>query len=83
MCRVPVVFLSAGAEEQLCFLFIRRTKAETLVFTLYTTVIEHHTSHDMSAAPVTSSPAVWDKGHTVQCTTSADYVIHFYHNNCR
>ena len=66
MCRVPVVFLSAGAEEQLCFLFIRRTKAETLTFTLYTTVIEHHTSHDMSAAPVTScSPAVWDKGHTV------------------
>ena len=50
---------------------------------LYTTVIEHHTSHDMSAAPVTSSPAVWDKGHTVQCTTSADYVIHFYHNNFR
>ena len=32
---------------------------------MYTTVIEHHTSHDMSAAPVTSSPAVWDKGHTV------------------
>ena len=72
MCRVPVVFLSAGAEEQ------GQERKH-----LYTTVIEHHTSHDMSAAPVTSSPAVWDKGHTVQCTTSADYVIHFYHNNFR